>query len=413
MKKKILVGGSIILAIFAVFFILRFSLFKEKTPAVIQTFNLEKTDLLDSVLVSGTVKSSRSENVYSKTSNYPISEVYFEVGDKVKAGDVLAKLDTTSLRLDIKQTQLNIQNAEISLNNEDTANQFNIQNAQKNMELVTLELENAQINLDQIKLLEESGVASQDELEKAESALKKAQISYENAQASLENIENKNTATLMNNLEMQKVTLEKQRKALEDAQIIAPIDGTLTMVNAKENSMATGLLFVIEDTENLIVSTAIGEYDIGLIELDQEVIIKTDTTGDKEFLGYVSKLAPTAIKDASGNTASSSNVLFDTEITMKDTDENIKIGMNVRLTVKLNEKKDVFAVPYDIVFSDPDGSQCIYVLETTEVEGEQQSNNRKIQVQTGMETDMYVEITSDELKPDMKVLMNKADDSND
>jgi multidrug efflux pump subunit AcrA (membrane-fusion protein) len=409
MKKKLLIGGAVIVVVLTAFLIWRSSAPRAQAQTAEQTFTLQKTELIDSVLVSGTVMSSHAENVYSKVSNYPIKEVYFEVGDKVDAGDVLAQLDTVSLGLDIKQTELNLRNAEASLKNEDSSNQFNLQNALNNVESATLELENSQTSFNQIKALFESGATSQDELTKAESALKRAQLSYDNAQGSLENIKSKNTTTTKNNIEIQRVALEKQKKTLNDTKIIAPTTGTVTMVNAKENGSAAGLLFVIEDTDNLIISTAIGEYDISLIKLGQEVIIKADSTGDKQFIGTVSQIAPTAIKDASGNTASSTNVQFDTEITMKDKDPSIKIGMNVRLTIKLNEKKGVYSVPYDAIVAEADGSQWIYVLETTQKDGKSQSTTRKIQVQTGMETDMYIEISSPDLKDEMIIQINPKD----
>jgi multidrug efflux pump subunit AcrA (membrane-fusion protein) len=406
MKKKLLFGGAIVLVILAVFLMWKpFSPRADETAAA-QTFTLAKSDLLDSVLVSGTVISSNVENVYSKIASYPIKEVYFEVGDKVKAGDVLAQLDTSTLALDIRQTELNIKNAELSLKNEDSSNNYSLQNAQNGVESASLELKNSQNNYDKIKSLYESGAVSSDELTQSESALKRAQISYDNAQAALVNTQNKNTSTTKTNLEVQRLTLEKQKKTLNDAKIIAPIDGTVTMVDAKVNGSANGLLFVVEDTENLIVSTAIGEYDISLIKLGQEVIIKTDSTGDKQFLGTVSKIAPTATKDVSGNTASTSNVQFDTEVTMKDTDSIIKIGMNVRLTIKLKEIKSVFSVPYDAIVTQNDGSQFINVLETMEKDGKSQSKIKMIPVETGLETDMYVEISSPDLKDGMSVQIN-------
>lgn len=403
MKKKIFIGCAVLIVIIAVFIGWRLSVSQSQTE--VQTFTLKKADLLDSVLVSGTVKSSNAENVYSTVANYPVKEVSFEVGDKVKAGDILAKLDTASLELDIRQTELNISNAEASLKNENSSNQYNLQNALNNVESASLELNNSQRYLDQIKVLYEAGASSQDEFSKAESALKKAQLAYENAQASLGNIKSKNITTNKNNIEIQRVALEKQKKTLEDAKIIAPIDGTVTMVNAKENGPTAGLLFVIEDTENLIVSTAIGEYDISLIKLGQEVIIKTDSTGDKQFMGAVAKIAPTAIKDASGNTASSSNVQFDTEVALTDKDPNIKVGMVVRLTIKLNEKKDIYSVPYDAIVAEADGSKYIYVLENDS------KTQKKIQVETGMETDMYIEVSSPDLKDGMNVLANSKDSS--
>lgn len=405
MRKKLIIGGAAVVITLAAIIMWNPLASKAQENAALQTFTLKRADLTDSILVSGTIKSSDAKNIYSKV-NYPVKKVYFEVGDKVKAGDILAELDTDSLELDIRQTELNIRNAEESLKNESASNQYNLQNALNAVESASLELKNAQKDYDEIKGLYEAGASSLDEFLKAESLFNKARLSYDNAQASLENVKSKNSNTTRNNIEIQKVTLEKQRKTLNDAKITAPGDGTVTLVNVEENGASSGLLFVIEDIENLVVSTAIGEYDISYIKPGQEVIVKADSTGDREFTGVISQVAPTAAKDAGGNTASSSNVQFETEIVLKSKDPNIKIGMNVRLTVKVNEKKDVYSLPYDALVTEADGSQWIYVLEAAQEETKPQSASKKIKVQTGMETDMYVEVSSPDLADGMKVLLN-------
>jgi len=418
-RRKVIIWCVVIFAVIAVFLVLRLSMIRALEQMEIQTFTLEKTDLIDSVFVSGTVISNNTKYVYSNVVSYPVKEVYVEVGDKVKAGDVLARLDTTSLELDIKQTELNIRNAEETLKNEKASIESNLQKAINNLELASIDLEEAKKNYDKIKTKYEASASTEDEFSKAKTALQKAQLAYNNALIALEDVKSRNTASIENNIEIQKAALEKQKKMLNDSVIVSPIDGTVTMVNAKENGTASGLLFVIEDTDNLIASTAIGEYDIGLIKLGQEVIVRADGLGEKEIKGTVSEISPTAIKDPSGNTASTSNVQFETKITLTEKDPDLRIGMNVRLTIKLEEKKDVYAVPYDAVVMEADGNEYIYVLEEEKEESESglsgmlktRSNiikARKIQVQTGLETDMYVEIISSELKDGMKVIIEPS-----
>lgn len=409
MKKKVLIGSTILLLIATGFFVWRISVSNAQSQTAVQAFTLKKGDLLDSVLVSGTVKSSNNKNVYSEVTTYPVKKVNVQVGDKIKAGDILAQLDTDSLEFDIRQSEINIRNAEATLRNEDTSNDYNLQNALNSVETSSIELRNSQKSFDQTKKLYESGASSQDEFLKAQTALEKAKLSYKNAQNSLENAKSKNATTTRNNIELQRVTLEKQKKTLNDAKITAPINGTVTLVNAKEGGSAAGLLFVIEDTDNLIVSTQIGEYDISLVKLGQEAIIKADSTGDKQFTGTVSKIAPTAVKDASGNIADTSNIQFDTEIALKDKDPNIKIGMTMRLTIKLSEKKDVYSVPHEALITEADGSYSINVLETAQNGDKTQNASRKIKVQTGMETDMYVEISSPDLQDGMNVSVSSKD----
>lgn len=336
--------------------------------------------------------------------NYSIKQVNVKVGDKVKAGDILAQLDTSTLELDIRERELNINNAEASLKSENLSNEHNLHRELNSVESASIELKNTQKTFEQVKQLNEAGANSNEELSKAESNYKKAQIDFNNAQTALEIAKSKNTSTQKNDVELQRIALEKLKKTMQDSKITAPIDGTVTLVNANEGGSSAGLLFVIEDTENLIVSTQIGEYDLSAVKPGLEVIIKTDSTGDKQFLGVVSKTAPTAVKDANGKTAASSNVQFDTEIALKDKDPNIKIGMTVRLTIKLNEKKDVYYVPSEAIVKGPDGSQWVNILENAQSGSKPQNNQRKIQVQTGMKTDINVEISSPELKDGMTVV---------
>jgi len=55
---------------------------------------------------SGVAQSSETTNIYS-TLNYPVKEIFVEVGDMVEAGDVIAVLDTANLENDIAQAEIN------------------------------------------------------------------------------------------------------------------------------------------------------------------------------------------------------------------------------------------------------------------------------------------------------------------
>ena len=407
-KKTIVISSIIIIAILAGIFAVR-PLLKGKNAGAVQTVTLAKGDLVDSILVSGTVASSNSSKVYSKSAQYPVKEVMAEVGQKVKAGDILAKLDTTALESNIKQAELNVKNSQANIDNETLSNKSNLQNAQNSVDMAALDLDNAKTKYDEVKELSRTGVNSQDDLNQAASAVKKAQISYDNAQTNLKNAQNKNLAVSKNNLAIQKLSLDELRKNLNDATITAPIDGTVTLVNAEAGEPANGLMFVVENTDNPIVRTSIGEYDIGSVKVGQIVTIKTDSTGSKEYAGTVSKIAPTAQKDQSGNTDSSSDISFATEVMFKNSDQNIRIGMNARLTIKLNEMKDVYSVPYDAVITQEDGSEWINVLDTTVKSRGGKAVYKEIPVKTGLETDMNVEIRGTDLKDGLIVQTNPQD----
>lgn len=327
MKKRLLLIISIIIAAALLFSGWTFIRRSQKESAY-STVTLAKTSITDSVLASGTVLSSNSKEIYSELSNYTLKEVLVKTGDRVKAGDVLAILDTDTLESDIRQAELNISNAETTLKNDIATIETNLKNAENSVKSAKIDLENAQQDYNEAKDLYLSAASTLDELEQKEDLLDKAQLSYDNAVTSLNSSRSKTTAISKTNIELQKVALEKLKKNLNKTRITAPIDGTVTLCNAEAGKSSTGLLFIVEDTDHLIVSTSVGEYDINLLKLGQQVVIKSDSTGNMEFAGVISEIAPSAQRDASGN-LSASNVLFDTEVTLNSNDSNMKIGMNV------------------------------------------------------------------------------------
>ncbi len=83
------------------------------------TTQVTKGDITSSITASGSVETSDTYTYYSETTS-PIDEVLVNVGDTVKAGDVILTYDTETtikeLNSSIKQLELDIQNATLELN---------------------------------------------------------------------------------------------------------------------------------------------------------------------------------------------------------------------------------------------------------------------------------------------------------
>ena len=180
----------------------------------------------------------------------------------------------------------------------------------------------------------------------------------------------------------------------------------MTAVYAKVGEPGNGLLFVIEDTESLKITTYIKEYDVGNITEGMKVTIKSDATGDKEIPGTITYIAPAAVKTDTGTTKttdSNSTVEFEAEVQVDEQNSGLRIGMNTRLTVLVDERNDVYGVPYDSVVEKADGSEVVYAVEpSSEKEGSYVVT--EVPVTTGLETDFYVEVSGDSISDGMIVL---------
>lgn len=454
-----------------------------KLPEVSAT-RLSKTYIANTVSVTGTVKSMDATNVYS-TLSAQVKHVNVEVGDVVKAGDVLCELDSSDLGAKLEQdsaslaqNQAKAQHNLAVAQNDLATEKFNQENnydeklasaesgvekakqglkaAEQDLEAAELSLQSAIASLtnsrkdlrgyrddtgydlatyDSVGIAKENSVRQGElSVEKAEngvveakSGLAYAKQTLKEAEANLRTVQmlkqetiisgrnQVTSAQLSTDFTAQQLQLEELKKDLDETVVTAPVSGTVTAVIAAEGSSGQGLLFVIENTENLKIDTKIKEYDIASVKAGQRVKVKSDGTGDEEYEGVVSKIAPTAVKDTKGETVETTDVQFETEIGVTGS-TNLKIGMNARVDIVTDEKQDVFAISYDALVENEAGGQAVYVARPKDGQvpvatpaepageaGEAESAKITyivaiIPVTTGLETDVYIEVSSDELK---------------
>lgn len=255
--------------------------------------------------------------------------------------------------------------------------------------------------------LEDAVKKADEEIEDQLDAVDIAQTNYDNANKSLriaqkaaqkqvDTAKDKITSTELSvRNQTSSIDIQKLRKQLTDAQVVAPIEGTVTEVYAKVGEKASGLMFVIENDEALKVKTSIKEYDLPDVQIGMEAIVKTDATEDKEFAGTVGFIAPAAKKAADGSMLSSTNVEFECEVDITEITKELKIGMNARVNIVTESKSNVLAVPYDAILTDENNDSYIYIAEADKND---LYKVKKVVITQGLQTDFFVEVTSNEIK---------------
>ena len=204
--------------------------------------------------------------------------------------------------------------------------------------------------------------------------------------------------------ETRELTLEQMDESMEDLVITAPAAGTVTAVYATVGGPSTGLLFVIEDVEDLVVKTTIRSYDVGQVQEGMNVTIKSDATGDASFAGTVSFIAPASQKTATGET-NTANEVFDAEVKVLSQDTGLRIGMSVRLNYVLEAETGVLAVPYDAVYTNASGQSCVMAARD---QGNGKYLLEEIPVTTGVESDVEVAISGPGIQAGLQVLNDPA-----
>ena len=276
--------------------------------------------------------------------------------------------------------------------------------AEKNVTVCTKSVKNAENSLNDVKSGNELQISEyEDAVSTARKNVELAQDTYDYAVKSAENqlealrlaAEKARVLSGNSGYDFQMEALEKK---LDESIIAAPADGIVTAVYAVEGSYANGIMFVIEDMNNLKVTSSVKEFDIIGIEKGEDVIIRSSALGNEEFDGVVTKVSPVTEKSADGSTVE--NGSYGIEVAVSDEDTGLLIGMSAKLSIITEEKSDIFSVRYDMLSTDEEGNDVIYAAEKN---GDSYVV-KQIPVTLGIETDSEVEISGEGLEEGMYII---------
>ena len=190
----------------------------------------------------------------------------------------------------------------------------------------------------------------------------------------------------------QESSVDSLNKQIEKGAVTADIGGTVTAVNIKEGERyAGGAIVTIQDTDALVVSAEIDEYDIADVKIGMKAVFKTDSTRDEQLTGEVIFISPTPTPG--------SDVTYQVKVRIDSDTSRLRIGMNAKLNIILEETADVLTVPYDAIQQDEKGDDVVYAVEHTENGGVIKT---AIPVTVGVEGDYYVEVSGD-IKEGMEI----------
>jgi HlyD family secretion protein len=304
-----------------------------------------------------------------------VGNVYFEVGDEVKKGDLIVSFDNAEAMREYKSAAIAYEKTRLGL--DETERKYfetmeDIAEIEDNMEFHKKKMEEYE-----------------DSTDPDERALfERYQAKYENAKSRKEGLED--TIPSEEQLKIDQLSFEEAKMKFEEAQekvnslpgnIIAGQDGTIEELNAKKlNTISKGTVAVaIKTSETQTVEMSVGKYDIVKVALGQSAEI---TLGNKTYQGTVTEIGTAADEK--------SNVKV--KIQVDNPDESFIPGMEVDVDVLTYSTPSALALPVEAVKTDRGGDYC-YTAELTDPE-KQIYQPVKTYITLGNSSDQYIEVTS-------------------
>ena len=403
-------------------------------------------DLSKYVNVSGTVSSSNSVNVTAEVLQ-KVTVLNVKVGDSVKKGDVLCKLDSTDLQEKYDKLAASAGKAQDAESYKSGILRRNLNDAKNNKTNALNKAQNAinsavsardtaydryNLAVEQYnELVEKLNAAEGDEadtLRKQADSLKEMMDelypklpAYDEAitEARAAYTETERTADQLIQSAQDAIDAEQYstgndsadddlkqlQEQIDACTITAPADGVITQLNVSEGSIPmNNNLMLIENTDDLVIRGKVNEADILRISEGMECEIKTAATDDEIISGSVKRIERIL---SSGSDAAAGG--YTVEISIDDPESKLLIGMSANTKIVLNKVENVLSIPYDAVRGGENEGHFVFVCEPTEQKGMVKVVKKDIEI--GFEGDFFTEVTKGDLKEGDVVLTEYFSDT--
>lgn len=155
---------------------------------------------------------------------------------------------------------------------------------------------------------------------------------------------------------------EKNKNAIQAIpdNLKAPESGVVTQLTATENQLTTALMPIISiaQTEHLVARVAVSETNISKIYVNQRAVLSVIANGKKVYEGIVIKIYPTANRSL---LSSSTDATVDVVIKILNPDQSIKPGFTTKARIVVEESREAFVLPYEVICQDDDQNEYVYV----------------------------------------------------
>ncbi|ANF81042.1 MacA family efflux pump subunit [Acinetobacter sp. NCu2D-2] len=297
---------------------------KEQKPQYI-TAEVTTGDIENSVLATGVLEATKMVSVGAQVSGQ-VKEMYVELGDQVKKGQLIARIDSVRQENELKTAEASIKNQQAQL-------------AVKQANLAKIEAEYKR----------QQAMYAQDATSRAE--LESALASYKTAQADI---------TAINaQIEQSRLTLATAKEDLGYTQIVAPMDGTIVAIVTEEGqtvnaNQSAPTIVKMAQLDNMTIKAEISEADVMKVQEGQSVYFTTLGNSEKKIYAKLRQVepAPKSINSETNNTSSSStssavyyNALFD----VPNDDGKLRIDMTAQVYIILDEARNVLTIPASAV----------------------------------------------------------------
>jgi HlyD family secretion protein len=265
-----------------------------------------------------------------------IEAVLAQEGDRVRPGQVLARLDVSRLKPQVAQAEAQAAaQRQVFERLRNGSRPEEIAQARANVESARADAANARQRYERVKRLARSRATSQEDLEAAEAALEVADARLAVNQKALEltilGPRKEEVAEAEARLRAARAQLALLRQMLADAALVAPSNAVVRTRLMEPGEMASPQkpVFALAITDPKWVRAYVSEPDLGKVRHGMAASVAVDSFPDQRFDGWVGFISPVAefTPKAVQTEELRTSLVYEVRVFVKDPSDQLRLGM--------------------------------------------------------------------------------------
>ena len=364
----------------------------------------------------GQIEAVETTPIFAKLGGY-VGRVAVDIGDPVKAGQILAELHVPEAEADLRQKHAEVKQAEAGRAQAEAAievAQAGVESAQARVGEIQFGIKRAEADvarwqaefsrvdqlareraltgslLDETRSKLQAAEAGRDEVR---AKVRSAEATLAEAKAMLDRARSDRDAAAAQ-IDVDRAEAERAQAMAAYARIVAPFDGTVTRRGIDTGHLTTPgaggePLFVVTRSGVVTISVGVPETEAARVDVGDRAQVRLQALEGKTFDGTVARTAWAL--DAPTRT-------LRVEIDLANPDRALRPGLYAYATIIAEERENALSVPAPAVVSDGGKTFCVTVAD---------GHARRVEVKAGLSDGKRTEIVSG-LGPDDLVVETNA-----
>ncbi len=319
-RGKVLVGAGVAVVIAGLVVISAGA--RRDRGAAVRFEKVGHRDLVAAVTASGKIQPKKKVDISADITGR-ITRIAVREGDLVTRGQFLLQIDPTIYQANLEQAEATLASSQAAAV-QAKANRDQAERALKR----TKELRDQNPNL-----------ISPEQLEQAQTAFEVADANLTAAQ---------------HQVDQARAAVQSARDNLRKTTLVAPMSGRVTRLPVEEGEVAVpstfskdiGLLMTISDLSVIQAKVKVDETDVVRLHLGDSVEVSIDAFPDTTFLGRVTKVSNSSVRDATATSGQNDRAVdYDVEVTLDKPPTDIRPDLSATARIVTDTRREALSIP--------------------------------------------------------------------